>query len=553
MRNVLIVDDVEINREELVSILEDRFNCIEAASGAEAIGYLKNPDMNFALVLLDLIMPDGNGFDVLSYMQESGIINDVPVIVETADSKEETILEAYSKGASDIITKPFTLKIIEKKIDGVLYNSSQKNRDYLTGGMNRAAFINEVEKLLKSVDDVTEYALYYFDINNIKAINEMFGTETGDFVIKLFYDDLVSSALHPILTSRLESDHFACIAKRSNIDFDRAAARMNKQMEFKGQSIYMYARFGVYYIEEDIASVTLMIDKAKLAKQSVVDALVKPYEVYTPELSRNYIGQAEALAEFEKGIENGEFKVYYQPIIEASTGKLASAEALVRWIHPKKGLLSPGAFIPALERNGHITKLDKFVLAYIRDKIHVREANGLPIVPTSVNLSWMDFYDESMRKEILAILQDDATARNKIRLEVTETSYAAVEQNNRNTFDRIREYGTKILLDDFGSGYSSFGMIEQYDFDIMKIDMSFVRKIEGSFKSRIIIEMLIDFCHMIGIKVVAEGVETQAQLDFLKDKKCDYIQGYYYSKPLSAEDFAAFAKEYDAKGMICSA
>lgn len=549
-RNVLIVDDVALNRETLIDILQDNYQCYEAKDGEEAIRMLEENKLRFSLVLLDLLMPGIDGYGVLKYMNSNHMLSDVPVIVVTSESKEDSILRAYSLGASDLFTRPYIPKVIKRKIDDVLYFFDQKHKDGLTGGYNRDTFIYEVENFLKSVETVSDFSIYYFDINNIKAINELFGTDSGDYVLKLFYTDLVESDLHPIMTSRVESDHYACLVDNKYNDYERTSKRMAKSLVIKENKVRMYARFGVYRIEDGKLSVARMIDKAKLAKQNVVDASVKPYEIYQSSMSKKYIGQAEALAEFEDGIENGEFKVYYQPVIEVKTGHLASAEALVRWEHPKKGLLTPGAFIPALEKNGYISRLDRYMLEYVRNRMDERIKKNLPVIPTSINLSWMDFYDESMRNCILDMIRHNDLSRDKIRFEVTETSYAAMEQNNQKLFDELRALGSRILLDDFGSGYSSFGMIENYDFDILKIDMSFISKITNNNKSRTIVRKLIEICHEIGVKVVAEGVETKEQLDFLKDYDCDYIQGYYFYKPLSAKEFEQLAEKCHLEGTI---
>jgi len=551
-RKILIVDDAEINREALAAILEEDYDCYLAADGEEAIAMLEEQKVCYSIVLLDLVMPKVDGYGVLEYMNRANLISEIPVIIVTADNTESAALRAYMLGASDLFLKPYVPSVILKKIDSVLYFSDQKRNDPLTGGFNRGTFLKQAETFLNSVQNRKDYAMFYFDINNLKAVNQMFGSEEGDRLLKLFYNDLVTSETRPDVVARLEADHFVCLAEKSRIDLERISGRMVRSMEISGKKVHVYARFGLYYIDDDTITVSKMIDHAKLAKENIVDASVKPYCVYEAGMSDKYIGQAEALAEFENGMENDEFRVYYQPIIEAQTGHLASAEALVRWEHPEKGLLSPGTFIPALEKNGYITKLDIYMLENVRKRLDEREQEGAPLLPVSVNLSWMDFYDESMRECIFKTFRGNESNKRKIRLEVTETSYAAMEQDNRNLFDHLRELGAKILLDDFGSGYSSFGMIESYDFDILKLDMSFVRKIENNPKSRTIIRKMIELCHELGVKVVAEGAETEEQVQFLKESGCDYIQGYYYSKPLSAVDFAQFANAYAKAGKIAA-
>ena len=256
-------------------------------------------------------------------------------------------------------------------------------------------------------------------------------------------------------------------------------------------------------------------------------------------MSNAYLDSAELAGELYEGIQKKQFEVYYQPVADAKTGMIASAEALIRWNHPEKGMISPGIFIPALEESGQISELSFYVVKQVKELIRARLLCGKKTVPVSINLSWMDFYDETMINGIIEQLQTGEIPRGMIRFEVTETSYAALEENRLGVLNAIRKEGAKILLDDFGSGYSSFGMLRDYNFDILKIDMSFVRKIETNTKTRSILRFLIDMAHEMGVSLVAEGAETQAQVAFLQENGCDYIQGYYYSKPVPETKFCS--------------
>lgn len=548
--SILIVDDSEINRELLVSILEDKYNCYQAGDGNEAVRFFEEGKRNVRLVLLDLVMPEADGYFVLDYMKKNELLEDIPVIVVTGDAANDTVIKSYSYGAVDYFMKPIVPEIVNKRVENVIDLYRQKRLDSLTGGYTRNSFIREVEGFLKQVDSPEDYAIIFFNIKNFKAINELFGVSGGDSILKRFYTELADSILKPIYVARLQADHFVCLVRGDDIDFELISNRMERNIMLKGKRIRLFARFGVYYIEDRNMEVSSMIDKAILAKKSLVDEFVRPYAVYHKDMQKEYVDRAEALSEFEYGIENGDFQVYYQPVIEAATGKLASAEALVRWIHPEKGFMPPGAFIPALETNGHITKLDRYMLDNVIYRKNNRIKDGKITIPISVNLSWMDFYDDSMITYILELLEKKEIAKDSIRLEVTETSYATLEQKRENVLDTLRDNGAVVLLDDFGSGYSSFGMLENYNFDILKIDMSFIRKIQNNDKSRIIVQTLIELCHRMGIKTVAEGVETKEQVEFLTENKCDYLQGYYFSKPIPGDEFAEFVARYEAEDKI---
>ena len=279
----------------------------------------------------------------------------------------------------------------------------------------------------------------------------------------------------------------------------------------------LYGYCGIYYVEEGV-SVTSMIDRAKLAEESILSDHVQPFAVFDDSMRRLYVDQMELMSEYETAIANEEFKVYYQPVVEATSGNLISAEALVRWVHPQRGLVSPAAFIPALENGGHISKLDWFIADRVAKVDQRCYAEGIPVVPVSVNLSWMDFYDEEMLQRLVELLKSNAIKKGDIRLEITETSYAALESDREKILEEFHLSGAKILLDDFGSGFSSFGMLKRYNFDILKLDMTFTRQIETSPKVCTIIIGIIQMVHHLGIKVIAEGAETEAQVKFLREK-----------------------------------
>ena len=270
----------------------------------------------------------------------------------------------------------------------------------------------------------------------------------------------------------------------------------------------------------------------------------KPYKIFDNSIRKQYISSNMVVRNFETAMKKGEFEVYLQPVFDAKTRKMASAEALIRWKYQGDKLISPAVFIPALEDSGQISLLDLFVIKTVKNYQERRRKSGKTNIPISMNLSWMDFYDTKMIDWILDDLQQNPTPQNVVRYEITETSYAAIAENRQNVLDEFKSRNAKIMLDDFGSGYSSFSMLQSYDFDILKLDMGFVRKIESSEKTREIIKSIIGMAHRIGAKIVAEGAETDQQVEFLKENDCDYIQGYYFSKPLPQKEFEAYVEEY---------
>ena len=462
-----------------------------------------------------------------------------------------TIHETDKTG--EVRLKRYSYIYIDERVDIIVGAREDitefSEKDVLTGGYNRRGFIRITERLLNEVPDRTKYAVLFFNVKNFKAVNELFGVESGDVVLQNIFRTLTHSKLSPVITARVESDHFVCLVENKNLDFEELTSVCDNKFVKDGKCMNLIIRCGIFYVEEKPMKISGVIDRAKLAKRYITDEYVQPYMVYDHSMQVAYIDKAKLAGELQEGIAKEQFKVYYQPVIDTKTGKIASAEALIRWIHPDKGFISPALFIPALEENGHISELDFYVLKKVWQFINDQCENNKFVVPISVNLSWMDFYDEIMMEKILKEMDRfrENGREHMARFEITETSYAAIRENRSGILESLRIKNAKILLDDFGSGFSSFGMLQDYDFDILKIDMSFIRKIGENPKTKSIVHSIIGMAHEIGIKTVAEGVETEEQVSFLRQSGCDYIQGYYYSKPLPEEEFVEFLEKADAE------
>ena len=365
-------------------------------------------------------------------------------------------------------------------------------QDILTGGYNRQGFIRHVERILKESEDRTGYAVVFFDIKNFKAVNELFGTEIGDMMLRKVYEDVRKSELKPLVSAREDADHFICLVERKNLNLDMLTGMCQKKLTRGGKTLHLSVKCGIFMLEKKKMSVNGMIDRAKIAQRYITDEFVQSYKIYDSSMKNTYIDKATLAGELEEGIAKGQFKVYFQPVVDAKTGKIASAESLIRWFHPKKGFISPGVFIPALEDSGHISELDLYVLDSVNKFQKKCYQSDKITVPVSTNLSWMDFYDETIMNWLEKKCADASMPSGLCRMEITETSYAAIEADRNATLEALREAGILLLLDDFGSGYSSFGMLQNYNFDIIKIDMSFVRQIETNTKTRSIIRFIIE-------------------------------------------------------------
>lgn len=261
-------------------------------------------------------------------------------------------------------------------------------------------------------------------------------------------------------------------------------------------------------------------------------------------MSKDYDQTSRVLIKLDEAISNGDILVYYQPIYKAQTRSIIGAEALARWNWEESGIMLPGKFIPALEENGYITKLDTFIYSSICEFLNKRSAAGLPLPKVTVNLSRMDLMDKNIMNMILDRARDSKMLKEYICCEITESAYAAISSLGNKFLSGLSEEGVTLLLDDFGSGISSFSTICDYDFNVVKLDMGFMKKLRESNKNRNIVIAIIEMVHRLGMRVLAEGVETAEQADFLEAHGCDFFQGYYFSKPVSEDEFV---KLFDSK------
>lgn len=427
----------------------------------------------------------------------------------------------------------------ENVLLGFVYDiSSAVDHDWMTDEYARLGFIENAERILEELPiDKEHYSLVYTNIKGFKAINDLFGEQSGDMVI-FQTRDILRTLFKPVIMGRLENDHFVLITKDEFLS-EHALLSLTNQTYNEGFKQYDFTiRCGIYRIDGRDVSVGKMVDRAKLAEKSGLDNAGRSHVVYNDDVRVNYVKQRVLISDMNKALELGEFKAYYQGIVSAKTGQIASAEALVRWKHGKLGMISPGEFIPAFESGGQISVLDRFMVDRILEFNQTRARDCKLIVPCAVNLSRIDFYNTSLMDHLVDVYSNISFATDYVRIEVTESAYADLEKNASDYLNRFKDLGVKILLDDYGSGMSSLSTLENFSFDIVKLDMGFIRKIGIQNKAEIIIKSTIELSHALGATVTAEGVETKEQLDFLRDCGCDYIQGYYFYKPLPEEEFA---------------
>ena len=411
------------------------------------------------------------------------------------------------------------------------------DRDWMTDQYSRSGFLSKAEKWLKEQDAPEAYSVVYTNIQGFKAVNDLLGTFCGDMVIFQVRDALIQE-LKPVMIARLESDHFALITKNEYLTEETMEKLCYQFYEEDSKRMPIVIQCGIYHMEGNRRNILYMLDRAKLAEHSISSDHGMAYAVCDQKMSDDYVNQRVLVSEIDGALERGEFQTYYQPVVDTMTGEIVSAEALIRWKHAEWGMISPGQFIPIFEKEGLITKIDSFMVKRALEFNIERLRQGKKVVPFAINLSRVDFYDTKLMDTIKDMLKKQENVRDLLKLEVTESAYAVLENDAIAFLEDMKKLEISLLLDDFGSGMSSLSTLESFEFDVIKLDMGFINKIGKSIKAEGIIKHTIGLSHDIGAKVVAEGVETEEQLTFLQKAGCDMIQGYYFYRPMSEEEFS---------------
>lgn len=410
------------------------------------------------------------------------------------------------------------------------------SHDSLTGLLNRDQFYEDVHDMVNKYHDTTFY-LICSNIKDFKFINEIFGMEKGNQVLIKQAKLMASNPSERTICARLMNDRFALCLPREEFDEKRVADSVKElQREFSGNSFHLHTYMGVYEIRDRDEAVSIMVDKANIAADTIknnYDCCVAYYDEHLLEIS---IEQRRLLGEFEPALQKGEFVMYLQPQVNRD-GAAKGAEALVRWAHPSRGILTPYAFIDILENAGLIYKLDLYIWEKAAQKLAEWKEKGYGSYHISVNISTKDFYIIDIYETFTGLINKYGIAASNLHLEITETTLMTDFEKNMNIIHKLQGVGFRVEIDDFGSGYSSLNMLKDISADVLKIDMGFLRKSENEVKGQDILESIITLAGKIGMDVITEGVETKKQLDMLTMMGCHEFQGYYFSKPVPVSEF----------------
>ena len=550
-KTVLIVDDEEINREIMSEILKDDFNTIEAKDGQEAIDILLKGEQKIDIVLLDIFMPM-DGREVLKLRKNNPDLRRIPFIVCTSDKNIEE--ECFLLGVNDFIKKPYEnpdiiIARIKRMIE--LYEDrsilKEVERDKLTDLYNEDFFKKYAQQFDAMYPEIAK-DLVFLSVNRFTLINELYGKAFGDQILLTITDFLSNYiSINKGIVGRSHGSEFMIYCEHHE-SYEKFEELLIDELRRLNNDINISIRMSVYPFVNPELNKEIIIDRTKHAAQSLTDNYSKAIAIYDESTQAKTLHMEELVDAFPKALAEEQFKLYFQPKynIQGEKVTFTSAEVLIRWISPKYGFISPGEFIPLFEKNGLIAELDAYILRKAAEYIKEWKDKLGVYISLSVNLSRVDIYRPHLLEDIIDYVDSNNVPHSCYYLEITESAFVEDSKEVIPFLSKIKENGFKVEIDDFGSGYSSFGALADLPFDVLKIDMQFIRSMDRNPKVKAIIKMIIDLAKMMDAITVAEGVETEAQYLFLKESGCDIIQGYYFSKPLPKEEFELLvAKELE--------
>ena len=411
-----------------------------------------------------------------------------------------------------------------------------KEYDSLTGLYNFSTFLMETRHMLDANPDI-EYAMLVLDIERFKVINEMFDMEKGDMVLRA-----VAAIITEIVDKvggcygRIGSDRFVCCFPKENYDEEEITTNLSFVISERDLNYRVYIKGGLYYIEDSQIDVIKMCDRALIALKEIKGHYSEMIAVYAKGAKNDLIESQQLLSDMESALANKEFKLYIQPVYRLKDNEMVSGEVLVRWQHPKHGLLFPGKFIPLFEKNYVVSKLDKYIWEEACILIKEMMDTG-SVMPLSVNVSRVDLIVEDVADIFINLVNKYNIPPKYLKVEITESAYIDNPAKMVETIKALKDNGFTVLMDDFGAGYSSLNTLKDLSFDVLKIDKKLIDEVDVSDKGGSVVMSIIRMARWLGMQVVAEGIEKCTQANLLRMIGCDYLQGFLYSRPVDVPTF----------------
>ena len=559
--SILMVDDEPINMEVVQAYLEDAgySNFITTSDSTCAMDIIrqKKPDV----ILLDLVMPEVTGFDILEQLQSDESLAYIPVIVLTSSDDSETKLQCLQFGAADFLAKPVDSSELVLRLRNTVRAKAYQDHlvyyDSLTGLPNRRRFAELLELALDHAERTGEGgAILHMDLDHFKKINDTLGHSAGDELLKQASQRLerrirdgdslgrLYDIGERVSMSRLGGDEFTILLP--DMGHEQSAAYLARRIldamtvpfEINGNELFVTPSIGISIFPEDGKDVDTLLKHADIAMYQAKQHGRNGFEFYSSEMNARSLEQLNMEAGLRTALDSNELQLYYQPKLDVMNGGIVGAEALLRWEHPEMGMVSPVDFIPLAEETGMIVPIGARVLKMACRQARAWQDAGYGSLQMAVNVSIRQLQDSKLVKTVQAALEESGLQPQDLTIELTENM---LMENAEDSFDKLQQLkglGVKISIDDFGTGYSSLAYLQKFTIDELKIDRSFIQQIEAGTDKAPIVEAVVAMARSLNLAIVAEGVETCAQLEYLQKKECDVYQGFLFSKPVPADEFA---------------
>lgn len=587
---VLVVDDVADNREILTRRLVRRgFEVVEAVGGLDALD--KVAQAAFDLVLLDIMMPDLSGNEVLQRLRKDPACESLPVIMVTAKSQSEDVVTSLSLGANDYITKPVDFEValarinaqlgikraadaarkerqaleqrsavLDVKLDETAHRLAEESRkrsvsedrlrflayhDSLTGLMNRQGFRDCLFQVLDEMPAKdSEPLLMFIDLDGFKAVNDSYGHDVGDRLLKAVGERMTEILPATSSVARLGGDEFAAILDSVSGSEEALAARLiealSQPYRIGDNTVRIGASCGLARARNFSGDLDGLVNAADLAMYHAKAKGTGGVVLFETRMLEQQRERRQLEIDLHRAVAEMEFEVFYQPILDVKSRNLVGFEALLRWPHKTRGMMSPETFIPLAEDTGLISQIGAWVL-----RTACEQATRWPEhIGISVNLSPIQFESPSLLPMIVNTLAATGLTPGRLELEITETALLSTEGKNVKLLEAIRQLGVRVSIDDFGVGYSSLAYLRSFRFDKIKIDKRFIQGLRDNQSDTAIVRSIILLGQNIGVGTTAEGIETEDQLGSVVAESCTQGQGYLFSRPLTGTDASDFVAKY---------
>ncbi|MCB1759750.1 MAG: EAL domain-containing protein [Gammaproteobacteria bacterium] len=559
---IMMVDDEPITMEVVQAFLEDagyrRFTLVEESRLAIEQIHNTRPD----ILLLDLVMPEVSGFDILREVRQSPQLRHLPVIILTSSSEPETKLKALDDGATDFLAKPVDPSELALRVRNTLaakaYQDQLAYYDPVTNLPNRELFLDRLEFSLRQAErHKHNLALMHINLDRFKNVYDTFGPGVSDQVIRqaarrirgcIREIDLLGQGVnggrreHPLF--RLGRNEFTIIcgqmekAENAATVACRILAVLDEPFDAEGTNVSLKAYIGIASYPIDSADSAALSRCAVNASAQALTEGGKRFGFYSDALNTRSLQRLQLESELRRAIDNDELILHYQPKVEVASNRITGVEALLRWQHPSGGMVPPGKFIGLAEETGLIVPIGDWVLKEACRQIAEWQRRGIQL-HVAVNLSAVQFHKSDLVATVSRVIGESKIDPKFLTLELTESLFMEDADLAIETMGRLMLLGPKIAMDDFGTGYSSLSYLKRFPLNQLKIDRSFISDLEHSQQSRALVFAIVYLAQQFDLEVVAEGIEEPSQLEFLNQIGCDTYQGFLFSKPIPAAELEA--------------